>query len=209
LFQYGVAMSLVENFLLVFLVQDFAHTPRTLLGASVAVMCLFEVPIFMYIGRLWTTHGISLTTVIVVCQLILVVRCLLYMLVDQLQMPWLVLLVEPLHGVTFAAMWAATVEYGKRLAPASAVARMQSLVNGVFYNVAMGFGSVFWGRLVEPAPVGYGFSTCFLLDAILVLAWCVIWLVGIQLRARHVQRRQTREVSLPLAENTSQARDSP
>merc|ERR1712194_153421 len=96
-------MSLVENFLLVFLVQDFAHTPRTLLGASVAVMCLFEVPIFMYIGRLWTTHGISLTTVIVVCQLILVVRCLLHMLVDQLQMPWLVLLVEPLHGVTFAA----------------------------------------------------------------------------------------------------------
>jgi len=44
--------------------------------------------------------------------------------------PWLVLFVEPLHGLTFAGMWSAAVEYARRLAPQGAEAKMQALVNG-------------------------------------------------------------------------------
>merc|ERR1712032_240900 len=101
LLQYGLAMSLVENFLLVFLLQDFNNTPKILLGASVAMMCAFEVPVFKYIGSTWSRYRISLTTILIVCQAVLVSRCLLYTLLPASQ-PWLVLLIEPLHGVTFA-----------------------------------------------------------------------------------------------------------
>eukprot|EP00928_Gymnodinium_smaydae_P038435 TRINITY_DN26519_c0_g2_i2.p1 TRINITY_DN26519_c0_g2~~TRINITY_DN26519_c0_g2_i2.p1 ORF type:complete len:475 (-),score=57.00 TRINITY_DN26519_c0_g2_i2:187-1512(-) len=195
--QYGVAMCLVENFLLVFLLQDFMDTPKMLVGASVAVMCVFEVPVFKYIDRLWNGGGMSLTQVILGCQLILALRCWLYMLLPA-QRPWLVLLIEPLHGVTFAAMWAATVEYAKRLAPPQATARMQTLVNGLYYQVAMGLGSVLWGQLVEKPPAGFGFKHCFLIDSVVVLGWCVIWQTGLFFRARQCRARELRGASVDL-----------
>ena len=44
--------------------------------------------------------------------------------------PWLVLLVEPLHGLTFAGVWTATVEYARRLARPGMEAKMQALISG-------------------------------------------------------------------------------
>merc|ERR1712039_550036 len=99
-------------------------------------------------------------------------------------MPWLVLLVEPLHGITFAAMWSASVEYGQRIAPPGGLARMQALVNGLYYQIAMGTGSMFWGALVPDAPQGLGFIHSFQLDAVMVLAWGAVWLVGLLVISR-------------------------
>lgn len=181
--QYGLAMCLVENFLLVYLMQDFEGTPKWLLGAAVAVMCAFEVPVFKYIDRLWKHHGIQLTTVIVGCQLILILRCLLYMLLPS-SAPICVLFIEPLHGITFAAMWVATVECGRRLASPNATARMQTLINGIWYQISMGVGAVGWGILIEDPPQGLGFHTCFLVDIFFVLLWCGIWVFGLRVRAR-------------------------
>lgn len=178
---FGVAMSLVEAFLLVFILQDFVGTSKALLGAATAVMCAFEVPVFKYIGRLWTERGVKLTTVLLFCQLTLALRCWLYTLLPP-QYPWLVLLVEPLHGVTFAAMWAASVEYGQRIAPPRALARMQALVNGVYEKIAMGLGSIIWGAAVTNPPRGLGFRNCFFIDAVFVIGWCVIWQAGLRLR---------------------------
>jgi len=179
LFQYGTAMCLVENFLLVFLLQDFAGTTSLLLGLSIAVMCAFEIPVFRYVATLWTKYDWSLAAVILVCQLVLSLRCLLYTLLPP-SAPWLVLLVEPLHGITFAAMWTATVEYGRRIAPPGAVARMQTLVNGVFYQLAFGVGSVFWGRIAERPPHGLGFRKSFMGDALFILCWCFLWQLGLR-----------------------------
>ena len=46
--------------------------------------------------------------------------------------PWLVLLVEPLHGLTFAGVWTATVEYARRLAKTGTEAKMQALISGTW-----------------------------------------------------------------------------
>jgi len=177
LLQYGVAMSLVENFLLVFLLEDFDDTPKVLLGASVTVMCISEVPVFKYVGRLWSRRGVSLASVIAACQAVLALRCVLYTTLPSSQ-PWLVLLVEPLHGITFAAMWAATVEYGQRLAPPGATARVQALVNGMYEQAAMGLGSLVWGSAMAQPPQGLGFQKCFLIDAACVVVWSAVWQLG-------------------------------
>eukprot|EP00929_Paragymnodinium_shiwhaense_P096908 TRINITY_DN58648_c0_g1_i2.p1 TRINITY_DN58648_c0_g1~~TRINITY_DN58648_c0_g1_i2.p1 ORF type:complete len:337 (-),score=38.27 TRINITY_DN58648_c0_g1_i2:11-880(-) len=194
LLQYGLAMSLVENFLLVFLLQDFYNTPKVLLGASVTCMCVFEIPVFKYIALLWSKHGYSLNSILLGCQGILVLRCLLYTALPPSQ-PWLVLLIEPLHGLTFGAMWAATVEYGQRLAPEGSTAKMQSLVNGIFYNVAMGLGSVLWGSSVAEPPKGLGFKPCFLINCVFIVCWSIVWQVG--LAVRRCNRRRSSSAADP------------
>mmetsp|Transcript_31868 Transcript_31868/g.105690 ORF Transcript_31868/g.105690 Transcript_31868/m.105690 type:complete len:450 (+) Transcript_31868:68-1417(+) len=182
LIQYGVAMSLIESFLFVYLIQDFQGTPNVLLGASTAVMCAFEIPVFKYVGRLWKDSNSSLTSVLLFSQLILALRCVLYTILPK-QHPWLVLLVEPLHGICFAAMWCAAVEYGQRLTPRGGVARMQALVSGLYYQVSMGTGSIAWGVLVEPDSLG--FERSFLWDAVFVVVWSLIWQAGLFATARY------------------------
>lgn len=185
---YGVLMALVENFLNVFLLQDFIGTPTVLIGLATAVMCTFEIPVFKYIGKMWRDDTSGVVNALVACEAILALRCCLYMVLPRHQ-PWLVLLVEPLHGITFAGMWCASVEYARRLAPPGAEAKMQALVNGLFYQISFAAGSFLWGILVQRPPRGLGFSTCFLLDAVLIVGWLGIWRVGWALGLRWSGRR--------------------
>jgi len=187
LVQYGVSMSLIEGFLAVWLLQDFEGATKLLYGVATVVMCLFEVPVFKYIGRLWKGEG-SMTYVLLGCQVMLIIRLYLYTLLPS-DMPALVLLVEPLHGICFAAMWAATVEYAKTIAPPGGMARLQSLVNGLYYCMSMGVGSALWGYAVEPEHLG--FNSSFYVNAVILAVWAVIWHSGIFLHRRH--RRRGRE----------------
>ncbi|CAK8987651.1 unnamed protein product [Durusdinium trenchii] len=203
---YGLAMSVVESFLLVFLNEDFNDTPKVLLGASTTVMCLFEVPVFRYIDSLWAERKERLTSVLMACKLVLAFRCFCYTLLPASN-PWLVLLIEPLHGFTFAAMWSATVEYGQRIAPPGCVARMQALVNGIYYQIAMGIGTAMWGPLVMQPPGGLGFQNCFRLDAAGIILWGLIWQAGLMIRRRRQAARSAAIITAeqPLAEIAPQA----
>lgn len=174
---YGALMALVENFLNVFLLQDFVSPPKVLIGAATAVMCVFEIPVFKFIGRCWREDRWSLISVLVVAEFLLAARCILYMLVPRGR-PWLVLLVEPLHGFTFAAMWCATVEYARRLAPPGTEAKTQALANGLFYYISFAAGSFAWGFLVQRPPQGLGFARCFLFDAGVLVGWLAVWMAG-------------------------------
>eukprot|EP00929_Paragymnodinium_shiwhaense_P057990 TRINITY_DN29047_c0_g1_i2.p1 TRINITY_DN29047_c0_g1~~TRINITY_DN29047_c0_g1_i2.p1 ORF type:complete len:402 (+),score=72.72 TRINITY_DN29047_c0_g1_i2:342-1547(+) len=190
---YGIFMALVENFLNVYLIQDFVAVPGILLGMATMVTCAFEVPIFKYIDSVWKGESGSgrLVAVLTVTELLLAVRCFAYTMLPR-DRPWLVLLVEPLHGFTFAAMWCATVEYARRLAPPGKEARMQALTNGLFFNVAFATGSFFWRRLVQRPPAGLGFSATFRLNTALILVWLLIWQLGWRF-----QKRQAVKASAP------------
>jgi MFS family permease len=181
LFLYGIFMSLVETFLFIFLLRDFDGTSTFLLGGTIAMMCVFEVPVFLLTDRLFP--HVRLTTILSVCHVIFAVRCVLYSILPRAHPSW-ILLIEPLHGITFAMMWTTAVEYGKRIAPAGAEATMQALVNGLYYQLAIGFGSLFWGRVTEEAPRGVGFRVAFRGAAVAILAWCVLWNLGWCVHAR-------------------------
>lgn len=206
LFVYGLAMSVVENFLLVFLNEDFDNTPKLLLGVSTAMMCFFEVPVFKYVEKVWANNKDRLTSVLMACKVVLAFRCICYTLLPASN-PWLVLLIEPLHGFTFAAMWSATVEYGQRIAPPGCVARMQALVNGLYSGVAMGLGTAMWGPLVMQPPKGLGFWNCFRLDAAAIVIWGIIWQMGLMIRRRSKAARSAAMITAeqPLAEITPSA----
>jgi len=175
LFIHGIFMSLVETFLFIFLLRDFKGSSNVLLGFTIAVMCLFELPVFFYVDRL--IKRFELTRLLSLCHIVFSVRCLLYSVLPRC-CPATVLLVEPLHGITFAMMWSVTVEYGKRLSPQGSEAKMQALINGLYIQLAMGFGSLFWGPLTEPPPKGIGFTLCYQRAAGAILAWSVLWNLG-------------------------------
>ena len=174
LFIYGAHMALVESFLFVYLATDFVGASKQLLGAAVAVMCFFEVPVYLCIQ--WLIDRLPLTLLLSACQVIFAFRVFAYSLLPG-DRPYLVLFIEPLHGATMAAMWACSVELGRRLAPEEARARMQALVTGTYYRVASG-ASLLWGHLTQPAPTGYGFPAMYRLACGTMLLWCLIWNCG-------------------------------
>ena len=183
LFVYGMCMSLVETFLFVFLLREFKGTSHLLLGGTVFVMCVGEVPVFRHVDKAF--KYISLTGLLSFCHHIFAVRCVLYAFLPRAY-AFTVLLVEPLHGITFACMWSCSVEYGKRLTPEGSKAKMQALMNGLYYRLALGAGSLCWGPLTEQPPRGYGFTACFFGAAVLMLSWSFIWNIGWVLRRRRL-----------------------
>lgn len=185
---YGVHMSLVESFLFVYLMEDFEGVSQKLLGASVATMCIFELPVFFYIKQL--IDRFELKYLITACYMVLSTRCFAYSMLPR-NMPWLVLMIEPMHGITMAAMWSCSVEFGRRLAPKGAEAQMQALIGGVYYRVSQGAGAFMWGNLTKSPPHGYGFTPMYRLAASTILLWAVIWNIGWFLQKRISKTSQT------------------
>lgn len=177
---YGICMCLIENFLFIYLVQEFDNVPNVLLGASIAVMCAFEIPVFAYLGP-WLEKQpegseVAFTAILFACQLITALRCWLYAIMPR-DMAWLVLAVGSLHGISFAAMWVVSMEYAKRMSTANNLATMTSLTGGIYYFLSAAIGSLMWGTLVVvPENGGIGFRSSFLADAGAMLVWSVIWL---------------------------------
>lgn len=177
---YGICMCLIENFLFIYLVQEFDGVSTTLLGGSTAVMCAFEIPVFAYLGP-WLEKQpagseSAFTAILLTCQLITALRCWLYAIMPR-DMAWLVLAVGCLQGISFAAMWVASMEYAKRLSTANTLATMASLTGGIYYFLSMAAGCLIWGGVIMPSDQGgLGFRTSFYADAAAMLCWSVVWL---------------------------------
>ena len=127
--------------------------------------------------------SLNLRSVLMATKLLLAVRCFLCAALPPSK-PWLVLLIQPLHGLTFAAMWSANVEYCQEIAPAGCGSLMFVLACGIYSQVAIGTGTAMWGHLAMEPPNGLGFRRCFHLATMLVLLWALIWQLGILIRRR-------------------------
>eukprot|EP00747_Dinoflagellata_sp_TGD_P018622 gnl/TRDRNA2_/TRDRNA2_126620_c2_seq1.p2 gnl/TRDRNA2_/TRDRNA2_126620_c2~~gnl/TRDRNA2_/TRDRNA2_126620_c2_seq1.p2 ORF type:complete len:109 (+),score=16.41 gnl/TRDRNA2_/TRDRNA2_126620_c2_seq1:510-836(+) len=75
-------------------------------------------------------------------------------------------------------MWASSVEYARRLAPAQRTATFVALTNGIYYRLALGCGSLAWGFLTKEPPHGFGFRPVFRAASATLLLWSVVWNCG-------------------------------
>eukprot|EP00927_Polykrikos_kofoidii_P021113 TRINITY_DN20102_c1_g1_i1.p1 TRINITY_DN20102_c1_g1~~TRINITY_DN20102_c1_g1_i1.p1 ORF type:complete len:438 (+),score=43.27 TRINITY_DN20102_c1_g1_i1:59-1372(+) len=179
----NMAMSLHETFCFVFLMNEFLNTSKFLLGASVAVMCLFQIGGFKYVQRV-TSHSEvpmhSLLMVVFVCQSLLALRLYLNSILPEDQ-PWLIILVEPLHGIASGGMWASICEGIYRISPQGRVAQVAAIIKCVCTYLAFGIGSLLWGTvMLAGATYGYDYTMrdCFRWNAIFMGVWCVLWISG-------------------------------
>ena len=139
-------------------------------GMALFVECAVEVPVMHASDGLLRRHGARrmLLAVLVLYSM----RCAGYaMLASFAGRPWLVLLVEPLHGITFALFYTTSVNHVKTLLPEG----RETLAQGIFsaaFTGGTGVGAALGGVCARI----YGFQLTFYAFAMLfVVATVVAW----------------------------------
>jgi MFS transporter, PPP family, 3-phenylpropionic acid transporter len=130
----GAGLGLVSNYLFLYL-SDLGAS-KTLMGLSLTAATVSEVPVLFFSARLlarWGARGL-----LAISLAALAIRVLAYSVMGA---AWVVLLIQLLHGPSFAAMWSAGVHYADRLAPPGLGATAQAL----FTSVMIGLGSAAGG----------------------------------------------------------------
>lgn len=172
----GTCMATIETFLFWFL-QDL-NGSHLLMGLSLCMTCVTEVPIMFYSGHLikWLGHhGVLYLTF--VCY---TVRYLSYSFIPN---AWYVLAIEPIHGVTFGAMWAATTSYGGMISPEGLRATVMGLVSATHFGL---------GRLIAGFGGGavyskFGPRVLFRSLAVISAATCLLFVVSQKLLKKKSQ----------------------
>jgi PPP family 3-phenylpropionic acid transporter len=161
----GVASGITNSFLFLHL-QDMGAS-SSLMGMSLLVATISEIPIFFYSDRLlrrWGAHGLLSMSL-----LAFVIRLLGYAIMPRV---WFVLPIHLLHGLTFSAMWVAGVSYANELAPPGMGATAQGLFGGVMMGLGAATGAVVGGILYDRiGPRNMFAGVAFAVTAGLVAFW--------------------------------------
>jgi Na+/melibiose symporter-like transporter len=131
-FTLNMGTSVVEN--LIFLYFESLGGTNSICGLTVVVTVLFEIPIFHYAPQLLAFFGAE-NMQMIAC-IAYITRVVGYTYVPKGRMI-LVLLFEPLHGVTYACSKTSTVEFAARISPNGFEASSQGLL-----SMVLGMGSV-------------------------------------------------------------------
>lgn len=160
-------MSLVEGFLFIFL-QDELHASNLVCGISVVITVVFEIPLFAKSPQLLEHIGAPL--LVIIGAIAFVIRGFAYGLMPN---AWLVLLFEPLHGVTFAAMATAAVAYISERVPKELEATSQALLSSL-ESLATVLGMAIGGFVLQHFGSRVLYSGAALLVLIATVAFMIV-----------------------------------
>ncbi|HEY5574840.1 MAG TPA: major facilitator superfamily domain-containing protein 6 [Anaerolineales bacterium] len=136
----GTSMAVTGNFL--FLYVNDLDGSRTLMGLALTFATLSELPILFFSDRLIIQFGAR--NVLVLGLMFFGIRSLAYSFLGN---AWPILLIQLLHGPSFAAMWAAGVSYAGEIAPKGMGATAQGMFGAAFMGLGAAVGSLFGGVL--------------------------------------------------------------
>eukprot|EP00603_Paraphysomonas_imperforata_P001050 CAMPEP_0114446362 /NCGR_PEP_ID=MMETSP0103-20121206/19168_1 /TAXON_ID=37642 ORGANISM="Paraphysomonas imperforata, Strain PA2" /NCGR_SAMPLE_ID=MMETSP0103 /ASSEMBLY_ACC=CAM_ASM_000201 /LENGTH=310 /DNA_ID=CAMNT_0001618139 /DNA_START=195 /DNA_END=1127 /DNA_ORIENTATION=- len=120
----SMGTSIVEN--LVFLMfTNTLGSSNFVCGVSVVVTVVFEIPLFFYAADMLAYFGPIV--MLVISTLAYSIRVVGYTLVPE-SSNWMVLLLEPLHGVTFGCLKISSVEFISQATPAGYDVTVQGLL---------------------------------------------------------------------------------
>jgi PPP family 3-phenylpropionic acid transporter len=132
----GVGMATINNYLFVYM-QSLGAS-KTLMGFALTVSTLSEIPAMFFSDRLLRRFGAR--GMLVIAMTTIGLRLICYSLTTQ---PWVVLVIQLVHGLTFAAIYTAGVYFADQVAPPG----MKATTQGMFSGTLMGFGSATGGLL--------------------------------------------------------------
>jgi PPP family 3-phenylpropionic acid transporter len=132
----GIGMATINNYLFVYMQSLGSST--TLMGFALTVSTLSEIPAFFFSDRLLRRFGAR--GMLVIAMTTIGLRLVCYSLTI---LPWIVLIIQLCHGLTFAVIYTAGVHYADRVAPPG----MKATTQGMFAGMLMGFGSAAGGLL--------------------------------------------------------------
>ena len=134
----GAGMAIVSTYLFIFLQAELA-APKVLLGISITITVITEIPLFNNSDRV---HALlSPQNMVAAAMVGWALRCICYSILTD---AWWVLAIEPFHGLTFGLAWLAgvhvvTTSYPPELA-ASAFGSLHAFMFGGGHIVGMVVG---------------------------------------------------------------------
>lgn len=162
----GMSLGIFINYL--FLYLEELGTSSTVMGLTLTVATISEIPVFLYSKKLLDRWGAKVLLASAI--FFTVVRAFAYVLMTA---PWQVLPISLLHGPTFAAMWAAGVAYADESAPPGLGATAQGIFSGVVLGLGVALGAFVGGFLYEAygALVVFQFAGWAALMALIIFLW--------------------------------------
>lgn len=151
LFFINIGTNVVEGLVFMFFQNDLGAS-SSVLGWSVVVTVIFEIPLMYWAPQLLKRFETG--TLIVVAELSYSIRTLVYTIIGA--NTWLLLLVEPLHGVTYSLLATSTTEHVASVISPGLQTSAQSLP-GVIAGVASIVGNAGGGWIME----NYGSSVLY------------------------------------------------
>jgi PPP family 3-phenylpropionic acid transporter len=132
----GIGNATINNYLFVYM-QGLGAS-NTLMGFALTVSTLSEIPAMFFSDRLLRRFGAR--GMLIIAMTTIGLRLICYSLTTQ---PWVVLVIQLCHGLTFAAIYTAGVYFADQVAPPG----MKATTQGMFSGTLMGFGAAAGGLL--------------------------------------------------------------
>ena len=162
----GMGLAMIHHYLFLFL-SHLGANPITM-GMALTIATFSELFIMYYSDRLlrsWKARGL-----IIFGLLMISLRLIGYSMTN---VPVFALLLQLLHGPTFAAIWMAGVAYVAEIAPQGLGNTAQGMFTGVVMGLGSALGAFFGGFLYQSV----GFSRMFFVAGSSVfIAFLVFWL---------------------------------
>eukprot|EP01084_Bolivina_argentea_P209288 356527_1 len=167
LFIFGIAHAFVQQALFIYLLNVFNAT-KYLCGLTIFSMISGELIIFYFSEHLLKKIGII--GLLGIAHFSYAFRVILYTVIPHYRSwSYLFLLLEPLHGFTFAGMWIASVEYGSRISPLHLKATTIGTIKGIYNGFGNMCGTLLTGYLYYTIGPDIMFRSC----GIVVLIWAL------------------------------------
>jgi PPP family 3-phenylpropionic acid transporter len=169
----GIGLAMIHHYLFLFL--NTLGASRFVMGTALTMATISELVVLYYSDRLlrrWGTRGL-----LVFALAVLSFRLVAYGLIHA---PGWVLVIQLLHGPTFAALWVAGVAYIAEIAPPGLRNTSQGLLSGIVIGLGSTLGALIGGALYERV----GFSQMYLFAGAGMLVLTVLFVV-----ANRFQRR--------------------
>ena len=139
-FALATGMSIVESLSFEYFTNSL-HAKPSLNGMTVLITVVFEIPLFHYAGTLENRVGFK--TLQLGAMLAYSSRVIGYTLVPK---AWMVLLLEPLHGVTYALGTTASISFVKKYCDGAVG---QGVVNVIRGNIGPLLGLLLYGVIAQ------------------------------------------------------------
>ena len=162
----GFGYGCIEGYL--FLLLRSLGANDLLLGLTMTIACLAEVPIFLIQGPMIRKLGCA--ALLDLCCATYVLRMFFYAALPFLSTPFFVLPIELLHGMTFALGWGAGTEMVKRLSPPGLETTVQGLFHSAYYGLGYSLGILTGGLILTR----YSYTVLFLIGSCVVLIGSLI-----------------------------------
>jgi MFS transporter, PPP family, 3-phenylpropionic acid transporter len=162
----GIGMATINNYL--FLYMQSLGASKTLMGFALTVSTISEIPAMFFSDRLLRRFGAR--GMLVIAMATIGLRLICYSLTTQ---AWGVLVIQLVHGLTFAAIYTAGVHFADQVAPPG----MKATTQGMFSGTLMGFGSAAGGFLGGILMDHYSPGGMYAFAGMLVLVGLVAFLL--------------------------------